>query len=105
MFFQATEAPVQASASVNIPVQKDTTKIWNEEQGSLISFDNEMPDRKESEVSILSTSIKEIEEKTQEVLNLQQDLNDVNASLKVMFWTNERINERTKKQTNELTNE
>ncbi|KXJ06295.1 hypothetical protein AC249_AIPGENE24358, partial [Exaiptasia diaphana] len=100
--FWSTEAPLQASAAVDITQQNDSTKIWNEEQGSLISFDDNGPvARKESEVSLLSTSIKEIEEKTQEVLNLQQELNDVNASLKEEKWYSAALKEEVDKITKE----
>ena len=34
-------------------------------------------------MSLLSSQLKELEEKTQEILYLQQELNEMNASLKV----------------------
>ena len=65
-----------------------TTKIWNERQGSFLSFDDEIPaPRKESEVSLLSNQLKDLEDKTQEIMYLQQELNEVNATLKVTIYS------------------
>lgn len=80
----------------------DTTKVWNERHGSLLSFDEELPvPRKESEVSRLSNQLKELEDKTQEIMYLQQELNELNASLKEEKWYSAALKEEVDKMTKE----
>ena len=80
----------------------DTTKVWNERHGSLLSFNEELPvPRKESEVSRLSNQLKELEDKTQEIMYLQQELNELNASLKEEKWYSAALKEEVDKMTKE----
>lgn len=80
----------------------DSTKIWSERHGSFLSFDEELPaPRKESEVSLLSNQLKELEDKTQEILYLQQELNESNASLKEEKWYSAALKEEVDKITKE----
>ena len=63
---------------------KDSSKIWNEKTGSLLSFDEETHvHEKDEEISLLDTTLKDLEEKSTEVVALQQEINDINAALKV----------------------
>ena len=67
-----------------------------------MSFDDELPaPRKESEVSLLSNQLKELEDKTQEILYLQQELNELNASLKEEKWYSAALKEEVDKITKE----
>ena len=67
-----------------------------------MSFDEEPPaPRKESEVSLLSSQLKELEDKTQEILYLQQELNELNASLKEEKWYSAALKEEVDKITKE----
>ena len=80
---QASKVPLAAEAGDG-EVQQSSTKMWSERHGSVISFDEEpLPERKESEVSLLSSQLKDLETKAQETMYLQQELNDLNATLKV----------------------
>ncbi|RMX53912.1 hypothetical protein pdam_00020092 [Pocillopora damicornis] len=92
--------PSDAHLSKSLPA--DTTKVWNERHGSLLSFDEELPvPRKESEVSRLSNQLKELEDKTQEIMYLQQELNELNASLKEEKWYSAALKEEVDKMTKE----
>jgi hypothetical protein len=63
---------------------EDSSKIWNERTGSLLSFDDETHGRTNSEdMSLLDTTLKDLEEKSAEVVALQREINDINAALKV----------------------
>ena len=89
-----------APLSQSLPA--DSTKIWSEKHGSFLSFDGEPPaPRKESEVSLLSSQLKELEDKTQEILYLQQELNELNASLKEEKWYSAALKEEVDKITKE----
>ena len=57
--------------------------------------------RKESEVSLLSSQLKELEDKAQEILYLQQELNELNASLKEEKWYSAALKEEVDKITKE----
>ena len=79
-----------------------STKIWSEKHGSFLSFDDELPvPRKESGVSLLSNQLKELEDKAQEILYLQQELNELNASLKEEKWYSAALKEEVDKITKE----
>ncbi|XP_022801802.1 early endosome antigen 1-like [Stylophora pistillata] len=97
---QSTIKPTDAHLSQSLPA--NTTKVWNERHGSLLSFDEELPvPRKESEVSLLSNQLKELEGKTQEIMYLQQELNELNASLKEEKWYSAALKEEVDKMTKE----
>ena len=89
-----------APLSQSLPA--DSTKMWSEKHGSFLSFDEELPaPRKESEVSLLSSQLKELEDKAQEILYLQQELNELNASLKEEKWYSAALKEEVDKITTE----
>lgn len=99
LFISKVEKSV-APLSQSLPA--DSTKIWSEKHGSFLSFDEEPPaPRKESEVSLLSSQLKELEDKTQEILYLQQELNELNASLKEEKWYSAALKEEVDKITKE----
>lgn len=92
----------QSVAPLSQSLPADSTKIWSEKHGSFLSFDDELPaPRKESEVSLLSSQLKELEDKTQEILYLQQELNELNASLKEEKWYSAALKEEVDKITKE----
>ena len=63
---------------------KDSSKIWNERTGSLLSFDEDSHGRTNfDDMSLLDTTLKDLEEKSAEVVALQREINDINAALKV----------------------
>ena len=75
--------PKNTSAVINNG--QDSSKIWNERTGSLLSFDEESQSRTNSDdMSLLDTTLKDLEEKSTEVVALQREINDINAALKVI---------------------
>ncbi|XP_015761833.1 PREDICTED: early endosome antigen 1-like isoform X3 [Acropora digitifera] len=88
--------PSVAPLSQSLP--GDTTKIWSEKHGSILSFDEETPPpRKESEISRLSHQLKELEDKAKEIMYLQQEVNELNASLKEEKWYSAALKEEVDK--------